>query len=136
METSRPQGPVEIVLALGVLPPPDGAALGGAARPAQIEEGRAIVASNMAPEAPAAGGEGDARWGKSPVFWPNLDDVEGGARFVLDDPSEACLWQGQDACGRASVEAINRACEPGHVQDSPGEASSHVVRCFYFILRC
>ena len=79
METSRPQGPVEIVLALGALPPPDGAALGGAARPAQIEEGRAIVASNMAPEAPTAGGEGDVRWGKSPVFWHNLDDAEGGA---------------------------------------------------------
>jgi len=39
------------------------------------------------------------------VFWPNFDDAEGGARFVLDDPSEAYLWQGLDACGRASVEA-------------------------------
>ena len=77
----------------------------------QIEEVRAIVASNPAPEAPTAGGEGDARWGKSPVFWPNLDDAEGGARFVLDDPSEDYLWQGLDACGRASVEAINRASQ-------------------------
>jgi len=77
----------------------------------QIEEVRAIVASNPAPEAPMAGGEGDARWGKSPVFWPNLDDAEGGARFVLDDQSEDYLWQGLDACGRASVEAINRASQ-------------------------
>jgi len=60
---------------------------------------------------PPAGGEGDARWGKSPVFWPNLDDTEGGARFVLDDPSEDYLWQGLDLCGRASVEAINRASQ-------------------------
>jgi len=49
------------------------------------------MASNTAPEAPAAGGEGDARWGESPMFWPNLDDDEGGAIFVLDDPSEAYL---------------------------------------------
>jgi len=105
------------------MPPPKDADLGGAARPAQIEEGRAIVASDWAPlggphgkgpagpVAPAAGGEGNARWGKSPVFWPNLDDAEGGARFVLDDPSEAYLWQGLDVYGRASVEAINRASE-------------------------
>ena len=110
MEAPRPQGPVETALAPGAMPPPEDADLGGAARPAQIEEGRAIVASNMAPEAPMAGGEGDTRWGKSPMFWPNLDDAEG-ARFVLDDPSEAYLWQGLDACGRASVEAINRASE-------------------------
>ena len=89
----------------------------------QTEEGRAIVAFSAAPlggphgkgptrpEAPAAGGEGDAPWGKSPVVWPDLDDAEGRARFVLDDPSEAYLWQGLDACGRANVEAINRASE-------------------------
>jgi len=112
-----------MVLAPGAMPPPGDADLGGAVRPTQVEEGRAIVASNAVPlegphgkgpagpEAPAAGGEGDARWGKSPVFWPNLVDTEGGARFVLDDPSEAYLWQGLDACGRASVEAINRASE-------------------------
>jgi len=69
------------------------------------------VASNTATEAPTAGGEVDARWGKSPVFWPNLDDAEGGARFVLDDPSEDYLWQGLDACGRANIEAINRASQ-------------------------
>jgi len=69
------------------------------------------VASSVAPEASTARGEGDARWGKSPVIWPNLDDAEGGARFVLDDPSEDYLWQGLDACGHASVEAINRASQ-------------------------
>ena len=106
-----PQGPEEMAPAPEAMPPSADADLGGAVRPVQVEEGRAIVASNTAPEAPTAGGEGDARWGKSPVFWPNLDDVEGRARFVLDDPSEAYLWQGLDACGRASVEAINRASE-------------------------
>jgi len=45
------------------------------------------------------------------MFWPDLDNTEGGARFVLDDPSKVYLWQGLDACGRASVEAINRASE-------------------------
>jgi len=44
------------------------------------------------PEAPAEGGGGDVPWGKSPVVWPDLDDVEGRARLVLDDPSEAYLW--------------------------------------------
>ena len=67
------------------------------------------MASSTAPEAPAAGREEDARWGKSPVIWPNLSDAEGGARFVLDDPLEDYLWQGLESCGRASVEAINRA---------------------------
>jgi len=110
-EVLRPQGPKETPLAPGTTPSLDDTDLGGAVRPAHVEVGRTIVASNMAPEAPTAGVEGDARWGKSPVFWPNLDDAEGGARFVLDDPSEAYLWQGLDACGRASVEALNRASE-------------------------
>jgi hypothetical protein len=30
---------------------------------------------------------------------------------VLDDPSEAYLWQGLGECERASVEALNRAFE-------------------------
>jgi len=80
MGTPRPQGPEETVLVLGAIPPPGDADLGYVARPMQIEEGRAIVASNVAPlwgphgkgparpEAPVAGGEGDAAWGKSPVF--------------------------------------------------------------------
>ena len=109
MGAPRPQGPEETALALGAMTMD--ADLGGTVRPTQVEEGRAIVASNTVPEAPTAGGEGDARWGKSPIFWPNLDDTEGGARFVLDDPSEDYLWQGLDACGRASVEAINRASQ-------------------------
>ena len=111
MGAPRPQAPEETAPAPGAMPPPADADLGGAVRPTQFEEGRAIMASNTAPEAPSAGGESDAQWGKSPVFWPNLDDVEGGARFVLDDPSEDYLWQGLDACGRASVEAINRASQ-------------------------
>jgi len=86
---------------------PEDADLGGAAWPAHAEEGRAIVASSAAPEAPAAG-EGDAGWGKSPVIWPNLGI---GARFVLDDPLKNYLWQGLDACGRAGVEALNRASQ-------------------------
>ena len=113
METSRPQGPEETVFALEAIRPPGDADLGDVARPAQIEEGRGIVASNVAPlegphrkgparpEAPAAGGEGDAAWSKSPVFWPDLDDTEGGAKFVLNDPSEVYHWQGLDACGNA-----------------------------------
>ena len=88
----RPPRPEETAPAPGATPPQEDADLGGAVRSAQVEEGRAIVASNATPEAPTAGGEGDARWGKSPVFWPNLDDAEGGARFVMDDPSEDCLW--------------------------------------------
>ena len=77
MGTPRPQGLEETVLALGAVPPSGGADLGGVARPVQSEEGRDIVASNVAPlggphgkgparpEAPAAGGEGDAPWSKS-----------------------------------------------------------------------
>ena len=30
-------------------------------------------------------------WGQDPVIWPNPDDPEGRARFVLDDPSESYL---------------------------------------------
>ena len=90
---------------------PEDADLGGAARPACAEEGRAIVVSSAAPEAPAAGREEEAGWGKSPVIWPNLGDAEGGARFILDDPSESYLWQGLDWCGRVGVEGLNRATQ-------------------------
>ena len=48
MGTPRPRGPEETVLAPGAMPPPEDADLGGVARPAQIEEGRAIVASDVA----------------------------------------------------------------------------------------
>ena len=50
-------------------------------------------------------------WGQSPMVWPNPDDPEGRARFVLDDPSEAYLWRDLEECRHASVEAINRASE-------------------------
>ena len=87
----RPQGPRETARTPRAMPPSADADLGGTVQPAQVEEGRAIVTSNTVPEAPAVGGEGDARWGKSPIFWPNLEDAEGGTRFVLDDPSEDYL---------------------------------------------
>ncbi|XP_021305576.1 uncharacterized protein LOC110431181 [Sorghum bicolor] len=63
---------------------PEDADLGGAARPASAEEGRAIMVSSAAPEAPVAGREEETGWGKSP---------------------------GLDACGRAGVEALNRATQ-------------------------
>ena len=107
----RPQRQEETAPAPGAMPPQEDADLGGVVRSAQVEGERAVVASSVAPEAPTVGREGDARWGKSPVIWPNLDDAEGGARFVLDDLSEDYLWQGLDACGHASVEAINRASQ-------------------------
>jgi len=44
-------------------------------------------------------------------MWPNPEDPEGRARFVLDDPSEEYLWKGLQECGRTSVLAINRASE-------------------------
>jgi len=53
----KPQGPEEMALAPGAAPPPEDADLGGAVRPAHTEEGRAIVASSAAPEAPTAGRE-------------------------------------------------------------------------------
>jgi len=122
-ETPRPLEPWETVLALGAIPPPGDANLGCQGRPGQSEGGRVDPALSTVlpeglrgkglarPEAPTREGGSDAPWGKSPVVWPDLDDPEGRARFVLDDPSEAYLWQGRDACGRASVEAINRASE-------------------------
>jgi len=45
------------------------------------------------------------------MIWPNPNDPEERARFVLDDPSEAYLWRGLEECRRASAEAINRASE-------------------------
>ena len=86
-------------------------------RPGQTEEGSAEMALSAVPserldgkglarpEAPAGEGGGSVPWGESAVIWPDLDDPEGRARFVLDDPSEA--YQ----CGRASVEVINRVSE-------------------------
>ena len=76
----KPLGPEGMALAPGAAPPSGDADLGGAGRPAYTEEGRAIVASSAAPEAPAAG-EGDAGWGKSPEIWPNLGDAEGGGQI-------------------------------------------------------
>ncbi|XP_021318652.1 uncharacterized protein LOC110436295 [Sorghum bicolor] len=80
----KPQGPKGTALAPEAAPPSGDANLGGVGRPAHTEGGRAIVVSSAAPEAPAAGGEEGAGWGKSP---------------------------GLDACGRAGVEALNRASQ-------------------------
>ena len=63
------------------------------------------------PEAPAGEGGDVTPWGYESVIWPDLEDLEGRARFVLDDLSEAYLWQGLEECERASVEAINRPSE-------------------------
>ena len=56
----KPQDPEETALAPGAAPPPEDADLGGAARSAQVEGERAIVASSAAPKAPTAGREEDA----------------------------------------------------------------------------
>jgi hypothetical protein len=48
MGTPRPQGPEEMALAPGAMPPSEDADLGGVVRSTLIEEGRAIVASNVA----------------------------------------------------------------------------------------
>ena len=121
--TPRPQEPEGTVLALGAIPPSGDASQEGQGQPEQAEGGRAEVAlSVVAPERPhgkgparseahAREGGGRMAWGQSPVVWPNPDDPEGRARFVLDDPSEAYLWRGLEECGRASVEALNRASE-------------------------
>ena len=45
------------------------------------------------------------------MIYPDHEDPEGRARFVLDNPLEAYLWQGLEECGFASVEAINWASE-------------------------
>jgi len=104
-------------------PPLGDANLGGQGRPGQTEEGLVEAALGVVPaershgkgparpEAPAREGGGSMAWGQSPMIWPNPDDPEGRARFVLDDPSEAYLWRGLEESGRASVDAINRTSE-------------------------
>jgi len=119
--TPRTQEPEETVLALGAIPPSGDASQGAHDR--QVEEGRAegtlsVVApvrphtkGPARPEAPAREGGGRMAWGQDPVIWPNPNDREGRARFMLDDPSEAYLCRGLEECGRTSVEALNRASE-------------------------
>ena len=112
-----------MVLALGAIPPSGDASQGGHGRPEQVEGGRveealSVVPPEMSrgkgparPEAQAREGGGSMAWGRSPMIWPNPDDPEERARFVLDNPSEAYLWRGLEECGHASVEALNRASE-------------------------
>jgi len=76
-----------------------------------VAPGRPHWKAPALPEAPAREGGGRLAWGQDPVIWPNPDDPEGRARFVLDDPLESYLWRGLEECGRASVEALNRASE-------------------------
>jgi hypothetical protein len=45
------------------------------------------------------------------VIWPNLADPEGGARFVLDNHTEAYLWKGLEETGHARMKAINQGAE-------------------------
>jgi len=68
----RAQGPEETALAPGATPPPEDADLGGAARPAQVEEGRAIVAFSATPEAPMAGGGAMPDGARAPYSGPTL----------------------------------------------------------------
>ena len=122
-ETPRPQEPEGTVLAFGAIPPSGDADLVARGRPEQTKEGRVKVAPSVVPpkrshekgparpETLVREGGGSMAWGQSPMIWPNPDDPEGRARFVLDDPSEAYLWRGLEECGRASVDAINRASE-------------------------
>ena len=99
--TPRPQETEGTVLALGAIPPAGDVSQGG--HDHQVEEGRAegtlsVVAparphgkGPARPGAPTREGGGRMAWGQDPVIWPNPDDPEGRARFVLDDPSESYL---------------------------------------------
>ena len=119
--TPKPQETEGTVVAPEVVPPAGEVSQGG--HDLQVEESRAagtlsVVAparpygkASARPEAPACEGGGRMAWGQDPVIWPNPDNPEGRARFVLDDPSESYLWRGLEECGRASVEALNRASE-------------------------
>ena len=143
--TPRPQEPEGTVLALGPIPPLGDASQEGQGLPEQAEEGRAEVALTAVPperthekgparpEAPTREGGGSMAWGQSLVVWPNHDDPEGRARFVLDDPSQAYLWWGLEECGRASVEAINRESElvsRDMFKFAQVRSSSLLVKCF------
>jgi len=62
-------------------------------------------------EAPSAD-DGDAgSCGEYPMIWPNLNNPEAGARFVLDDPTELYLWRGMRETGRTAMNTINQLAE-------------------------
>ena len=99
--TPKPQEPEGAVLGPEAIPPAGDVSQGG--HDGQVEEGWAegtlsVVAparppgeASARPEAPAREGGGRMAWGQDPLIWPNPDDPEGRARFVLDDPSESYL---------------------------------------------
>jgi len=127
----KPQGPEETAPAPEAASPPEDADLGGAARPAHAEEGRAIVASSAAPEAPTAGREEDAGWGKSPVIWPQPRRCRGGSQIRSGRPvgelplaGSGIMW----ACQRPGHQPSFSARGPGHVQFGPGKVFTHVVK--------
>ena len=68
----RPHGPEETAPAAGAMPPPADVDLGGAVRPAQVTEGRAIVASDTAPEAPRREGRAMPDGVRAPYSGPIL----------------------------------------------------------------
>ena len=45
------------------------------------------------------------------MVWPKPEDLEGRARFILNNPTEAYFWKGLEETGRASMKAINQAAE-------------------------
>ncbi|XP_021303813.1 basic salivary proline-rich protein 3-like [Sorghum bicolor] len=99
--TPRPQEAEETVVASEAVPPTGDVSQGGHDHQAErgLTEGTlGVVAverphgkAPARPEAPAREGGGRMVWGQDPMIWPNPDDPEGRARFVLDDPSESYL---------------------------------------------
>ena len=99
--TPRPQEAEETVVASEAVPPTGDVSQGGHDHQAErgLTEGTlGVVAverphgkAPARPEAPAREGGGRMVRGQDPVIWPNPDDPEGRARFVLDDPSESYL---------------------------------------------
>lgn len=56
--------------------------------------------------------EGDSgSWGESPLSWRNLDNLEGEARFILNDPSELYFWRGMRETGCSAMCIINQLAE-------------------------
>jgi hypothetical protein len=59
------------------------------------------------PEAHGTDRRAAESWGEASVVWPNPEDLEGRAKFILDDPTKAYFWKGLEETGRASMKAIN-----------------------------
>ena len=63
------------------------------------------------PETQGADRRAVGSWGKTTVVWPNPKDLEGRAKFILDEPIEAYFWKGLEETGCASMKAINQVVE-------------------------